>query len=253
MKPLMLAAALGVGLASPSVFQSWSVGAPTLAVDIQGSRFGGGPAQLTWSPDSTTLCLKTLDGDKSQMARYYELVPAEHTFRGVDFAPEWAAKYWTWKSARSAPGHPELVIQVENRNRSGGIPTEDLHAKGNNVSGGRTDTTLGINSGVAAANEAQGSVVRTLLLDGHAIGQYVDEPLVPGTTFGWSPETLHAVAFASPNGHLQVWAIRGETEEAPGAKGVLLPAWSPDGSQIAYLQKIGRNHYALMQVAVARR
>ena len=86
------------------------------------------------------------------------------------------------------PGHPELVIQVESHNKGGSIPTESLSAKAANV-GGR-----GLENAVAAQNEAEGSVVRTLTLKGEPIGQFVNQPLVPGTTFGWSPETLHALA-----------------------------------------------------------
>ena len=38
--------------------------------------------------------------------------------------------------------------------------------------------------------------------------------------------------------------------EVPGTKDVLLPAWSPDGTKIVYLQKTGRHDYAVMSVGV---
>ncbi len=69
-------------------------------------------------------------------------------------------------------------------------------------------------------------------------------------TFGWSPETLHAVAYAKPDGHLALMDLQGGKINVDAAKGILLPAWSPDGSAIVYIQKQGRHHYALMHVAV---
>jgi hypothetical protein len=222
--------------------QPFSTAAPAVVADLQGARFGGDPSQLAWSPDSTTVCIQTLEGDRPPLkTRYYLIRLAERDFHGVDVAPDWAPKYWEFKSARTPPGHPELAIQVETKNRSGNIPTESLRAK----AAGR-----GLENAVAAQNEAQGSVVRTLTLKGEAIGQYVDQPLVPGMTFGWSPEALHAVAYAKPDGRLALMDLQGGKTDVDAAKGIILPAWSPDGSAIVYLQKQGRRHYALMQVAV---
>jgi hypothetical protein len=214
---------------------------PVLAADIQGGRFAGDPSQLAWSPDNTTLCLQTLDGDAPPLkTRYYLIRPREHDFNGIDVAPDWAAKYWEWKTTRTPPGHPELVIQVDTQTGSKSVPTQSLLEKSKNGL---------MNNAVAAQNEA-GSVVRTLTLKGEAIGRYVDQPLVPGMTFGWSPATLHAVAFARPDGRLALMDFDGGTSDVEGTKDILLPAWSPDGSTLVYLQKKGRHHYALMQVAV---
>jgi hypothetical protein len=223
--------------------QSFSAAAPTLAADLQGSRFGGDPSQLAWSPDSTTLCLQTIEGDRPPLkTRYYMIRVGEHDFHGIDVAPDWAQKYWDWKTMRAAPGHPELVIQVETRNKSGKIPSQSLADKAAN---------RGRDNLVAAQNEAEGSVVRTLTLKGEIIGQYIDQPLVPGMTFGWSPEALHAVAYAMPDGHLAVMDLQGgKIPDIDAPKGISLPAWSPDGSTIVYVQKQGRHHYALMQVAI---
>jgi hypothetical protein len=221
--------------------QPLSGGAPVLAVDLQGGSFSGDPSQLAWSPDDTTLCLQTLDGDRPPLkTRYYLIRLAEHDFHGVDVAPDWAAKYWEWKTTRTPPARPELVIQVFTETGAKGIPTQSLLEKSKNGM---------MSNAVAAQNEA-GSQIRTLMLKGEAIGRYVDQPLVPGMTFGWSPAILHAVAFARPDGRLALMDFDGGTSDVEGAKGILLPAWSPDGSTVVYLQKKGRHHYALMQVAV---
>jgi WD40-like Beta Propeller Repeat len=237
----LLLAALVVSVPAAQA-QPFAAAAPMLAADLQGLPFSGDPSQLAWSPDSTTVCLQTLEGDRPPLkTRYYLIRLGEHAFHGIDVAPDWAPKYWDWKSARTPPGHPELVIEVDTQSKAGKIPTQSLQEKSKN---GLMDNA------VAAQNEAGGSVVRTLTLKGEAIGRYVNQPLVPGMTFGWSPEALHAVAYAKPGGELALMDLQGGKIAVDTTKGVSLPAWSPDGSMIVYVQKQGRHHYALMQVAV---
>jgi hypothetical protein len=245
MRALTLGLIFAASIASrPTAQQPFAAAAPTVIADLQGSRFKGEPSQLAWSPDSTTLCLQTLDGAQPSLTtRYYLVRLGDHDVQGIDVAPEWAAPYWTWKAARTAPGHPELVIQVETHNKSGKVPTQSLSDKAAN---------RGLDNAVAAQNEAEGSVIRTLTLKGESIGQYVDKPLVPGTTFGWSPETLHALAYTTLNGRLALMDLQGGALEIDATKGISLPAWSPDGSRIVYIQQQGRHHYAVMQVGVTR-
>ena len=45
----------------------------------------------------------------------------------------------------------------------------------------------------------------------------------------------------------------GRTIEVPGATDVLLPAWSPDGTRLAYLQKKDKKKYVLNVVEVGTR
>ena len=92
--------------------------------------------------------IQTLEGDSAPLkTRYYVIGPQQganaRAFQGVDAAPDWASTYWAWKSARAAPGHPELVIQVETHNKSGGIPTQSLRDKAAN---------RGIDNAIAALN-----------------------------------------------------------------------------------------------------
>jgi Tol biopolymer transport system component len=73
-------------------------------------------------------------------------------------------------------------------------------------------------------------------------------------TFGWSPEPLHAVAYVPHSGRLMLMdVLSGAKQEVPATSNVLLPAWSPDGSRIVFLQKTGRKTFALMRVNVTRR
>jgi hypothetical protein len=203
----------------------------------------GTPSQLTWSPDSKQLCLQTLEGDGPGKPHAYLVTIESRTSRGLDVPPAWAATYWTWKSTRMPPGHPELMIEVETLDKAGKIPTQSLSQKAKNGL---------MENAVAAQNEAGGSVTRTLKLKGETIGLYVDQPLVPGMTFGWSPETLHAVAFAKPDGHLAVLDLDNGRIDVEGTKSVLLPAWSPDGTTVAFIQKTGRRDYVLSTIGVVR-
>jgi hypothetical protein len=221
--------------------QSLSMAAPAVIVEWHGSQLKGTPSQLTWSPDSTSLCLQTIEGQNPGKPHAYLVEVAAKTFHGLDTPPEWAATYWEWKSTRTPPGHPELVIQVDTLNKSGEIPTQSL-------SGDKAKNGL-MENAVAAQNEA-GSTERRLTLKGETIGRYVDQPLVPGMTFGWSPQTLHAVAYANVDGRLAILDFDQGRVDVNGTKDVLLPAWAPDGASIAFVQKTGRRDYALLTVGV---
>jgi hypothetical protein len=222
--------------------QSFGIEPPSLAMEIQGASIKGVPSQLTWAPDNASLSLQTLEGNSAPLkAHYYLIRLSDHHLQGADAPPEWAGSYWDWKSSRTPPGHPEFVIQVESQHQAGGIPFQSLHDKAAN---------RGIDNAVAAQGAAAGALVRVLTLNGEAIGRYVDQPLVPGTTFGWSPERLRGVAFVKADGRLGLMDIEGAKVPIETDKGVLLPAWSPDGTRIVYLQKKGRRDYELMQVVV---
>jgi hypothetical protein len=221
--------------------QTFTPSAPTLVVTLSGGSFKGNPSQLSWSPDSKTLCVQTLEGDTAPLkTRFFVVSIDERTFHGADVAPDWVAGYWEFKTSRTPPGHPELHIEVETQNQGTGVPTQSLSDKAKN----------GMMDNAVAAQNAAGNVVRVLKLKGEVIGRYENQPLVPGMTFGWSPAALHAVAYAKPGGHLGLLDLDAAPIEVPGTKDVLLPAWSPDGAKIVYLQKTGRHDYAVMSIGV---
>ncbi len=232
--------ALLAGLFLP-LDQPLTVTAPATIVEWHGGQLKGTPSQLAWSPDSKLLCLQTTEGDTPGKTHPYVITLESRKYQGVDVPPDWVAKYWEWKSARTPPGRPELVIQVETKNESAKVPTQSLMDKSKQ---GMIDNAVG------AQNEAGGSVTRTLTLKGEAIGRYVNEPLVPGLTFGWSPAALHAVAYTKTDGRLAIFDFDKIPVDVEGTRAVLLPAWSPDGSSIALLQKTGRRDYVLSIVGV---
>jgi hypothetical protein len=242
MRQLHVGFAVALAFCAGALAQSFGTEPPSAIMELRESTLTGAPAQLSWSPDSTTLALQTLEGASAPLkARWYLIRLTDRSLQGVDGAPEWAMTYWTWKSARTPPGHPSMVIQVESQHQAGLIPSQSLRDKAAN---------RGIDNAVAARNAASGSLVRVLTLNGEAIGRYVDEPLVPGTTFGWSPERLRAVTYIRTDGRLGAMDLEGSKIDLNTGKGVLLPAWSPDGSRIVYLQQKGGHDYDLMQIVV---
>jgi Tol biopolymer transport system component len=90
--------------------------------------------------------------------------------------------------------------------------------------------------------------VITLRLKGETVGEFVNGPLVPGLTFGWSPAALGLIAFTDKGGKVVVMDQSGAKKEVPSTSDAVLPAWSDDGAKLAFLKKDGRRKYGL-QVA----
>jgi Tol biopolymer transport system component len=75
---------------------------------------------------------------------------------------------------------------------------------------------------------------------------------VPGLTFGWSPKGVGLIAFADTSGKLSLMDRTGAVRRIDSTKAVTLPAWSMDGTKLAYLEKTARTTYALVIATVGR-
>jgi hypothetical protein len=108
------------------------------------------------------------------------------------------------------------------------------------------DPSSGTSVGEVASRAAQTQkqLVRTLTLKGERVGEFVGTQFLPGYTFGWAPRN-RIVAYANVSGRLAIMDEQGNKQQVEGTKGVILPAWSSDGSRIAFLQKAGKNKYDL--------
>ena len=85
-----------------------------------------------------------------------------------------------------------------------------------------------------------------MLLKGEVVGEWVNHRIMPGTTFGWEPAGTHLIAYADkPSGRLVMMDTNGAKQKVDGTKGVVAPAWSNDGTRLAYLEGRGRNKFAL--------
>jgi hypothetical protein len=113
--------------------------------------------------------------------------------------------------------------------------------------GGFQDVANGSGTSVSAiANRAQQQVKVTaviLKLNGEVVGEFVGTPPEPGSTFGWAPSMPARLAYATTAGRLAILDAKGKKHEISGTKNVSLPAWSIDGSKIAFVSMTAKNKY----------
>jgi hypothetical protein len=258
----MLQTILALGAAS-SLLQSSSstgamnvatltIGAPTAVVELDLGKLKGDLRQIGWSPEGGKLYIQTADGNPpSQKMHHYWVAVEGGAVLGLDAQPEWADKYWAFKSDRSAPGIGSLMIDVTQKFETMKVGTGQagaLDREANPIGGnvGNIDT-------IAKGNDQnQKQNVMRLTLFGETIGQFVNERPIPGLTFSWGPEKSGAIAFTDPDGRLMLLDQAKHKRSVAGAKDALLPAWSADGTRLAWVQKSGRRKYTLMYATVAR-
>jgi hypothetical protein len=224
-------------------------------VDL-GKLKGNMVSQLSWSPDGKQLYLQTLTEDKQALPKdyfHYVIPAAGGTFEKVGAAPEWAVTYWTWKSAKNAPDDKAFAIDISQDKRvasATALPMAGELAKGgsNPGSGGASNDAM-----MAAAMTSSNATIYTMLLKGEIVGEWINHRIMPGVTFGWGPAGTHLVAYADKqSGRLVIMDATGAKQKVDGTKSVVLPAWTEDGSRIAYLEGRGHNQFALIVASVNR-
>jgi hypothetical protein len=245
----VLAALALFAFGGPAMFQ---VSAPATIVDLGKGVLKGDPVQLAWSPEGQ-FYIQTVEGQAPKAKfRHYVIAVGDKGPKSVGDEPKWAAEYWAFKSTRNTPARPDLMIEVQDRVERNRLPTQSLsqRAKGAESGGG----AIALQGAAEAANDYKnGADIRTLVLGKQVISTIIDGALIPGVTFGWSPAKLRAVAYVDEKGRLGVYEyINGADLAVPDTKDVLLPAWSPTGDKIVFLQRTGRHEYSLQQVNVSR-
>jgi hypothetical protein len=251
---LMIAIMLALGV--PAVLQldasSVTLSPPIVIVELDTGKLKGDLARLAWSPDARQIYVQTVEqGRAGSRMRHYVLNLDGQPPHGVDQEPAWAGAYWFWKSGRAAPGLSAFMIDVEqrqNRLTATATPTGGDLARG--APAGATPS--GMAGGVQAAYQSQMTDTFILKLKGEVIGEFINTPAVPGLTFGWGPSGTGLIAFANRDGHLVIMDSEGRKQEVASSKAVLLPAWTDDGKQLAYLEKSGKKKFVLKVVQVTR-
>lgn len=244
----LLTAAL-IGPALP-LYQAAS---PATITQIDASKLKGLPAQLAWS-DGTQLYLQMAEKDSDERVKKthaFLLSLADPTPAPVDSAPDWAARYWSWKSYKTPPNAegPEITVSEEKRTR---VATESAMGgsvnEGGGVIQGMGSTGTSIDS-VSTRAQQQANVRATVLrLKDEIVGEFVGTPPVAGVTFGWAPAAPARLAYTNTAGHLAIIDAHGQKHEIAGTKNVSLPAWSIDGSKIAFVSMTGKNKYDICVV-----
>ncbi len=240
-----------VAAQSPMRVGALKLSQPSTIAELDTAKLKGQPSRLAWSADGTQLYVQTMEGSfgqPGQKLRHYAITVADGSRQDLQAEPDWASAYWTTKSGQTSPDGPPLKIELKTETRTEKTVSSPMGgdlARGG--AGGETGTGAG--DALAAAYNQQPVPVNTMLVSGSIVGQFVNSVIVPGLTFGWGPKGSKVIAFTEhKSGRVVVMDERGEKREVAGSKDAILPAWSADGTRIAWLQRDGKKRFTL-QVA----
>jgi hypothetical protein len=228
---------------------------PVVVGSLDSGKLKGEPIQLAWSSDDTQLFLQTAERDSVGMIKnphYFLMWVSDGKPSPVQTPPDWAISYWSWKSNKTAPGSSTFSIDIKQEIKTN-IPTASpmggslaRGGAGFNPDGGGTS----IEDVTMRAQQMQKQQVITITLRNETIGEFVNQQFLPGYTFGWSPRQVGLIAYSNPDGHLVVMDEQGEKQELAGTRDAVLPAWSTDGSKIAFLQRTGKKKYDIVVIVI---
>jgi hypothetical protein len=235
-----------------------SVADPLPIVELDMGKLKGEPWRLAWSPDAKEMYLQTVDRDGHgavKSTKHYVIALDSKSVKSVDQEPAWASKYWLWKSGQASPGAPAFKIRVDQRQetvRSTAAPTG-----GDLARGGTADPTAGssLSDVASVANQTQTLGIYSLKLNDTVVGEWVNEPVVTGVNFGWATAPNHLLAFSKRDGSgpLTLLDDQGHKDEVAGTKGATLPAFSDDGTKLAWLTRKDKKHFELTVGTVGAR
>lgn len=223
---------------------------PVLVADLDLGKLKGDLRQVGWSPDGKQLYVQTVEGNPaSPKRRHYLFAVSGGALAGADAQPEWAADYWAYKSDRLAPGLESVAIDVEQKieNLKFGTGSPGAADRSSNPMGAENINSA---SNVEKAAESQHVNVVRLKVYGETISEFQNVQPIPGLTFSWGEEGTGAIAYTDEIGRLFLLDRQKHKRTVAGVKDALLPAWTNDGTQLAWVQKTGRKKYALMYANV---
>jgi hypothetical protein len=256
---LLIATMLVQTSAAKPAAEAVKASAPVVVTELDVGKLKGEPFRLAWSPDAKELYVQTAERDgvgTVKKARHYIVLTAGGAPKEVDAEPDWAAKYWTWKSWKAAPGSPAFAISLDERREI--LKSTDV-GRGGTIAGMGGDASAGAQvggggpggGGTMVIPEGQNANIRTMRLKGEVIGEWINSVIVPGLTFGWSPASLNLIAFSAKNGDLVVMDEHGRKQKIDTAKTTSLPAWSDDGKKLAYVEQKDRKKFVLNVVEIS--
>ena len=217
---------------------SLAVSTPQLVCHLDMNVLKGAVRRLSWSPDGLYLHVQTIDRD----VLHDYIVALDDKEISLAFGePEWAAAYWARKADLSAPGEPGLKIEViEKHQRTRQTP----FAGGFSAGGAQT---------VDQRNPTDTFAIEvSLKLLGEEVGYFLNDVAYGGITFGWGPSGSGLLVFADAKGRIALFDRQKHKKIVAGTKDAVLPAWSSDGTHVAFLQKDNRRIYSLMTATISR-
>lgn len=220
----------------------------TLWSEVDAADLKGRPARLAWSPDGAQLYLRTVEGSSAASLKlHHYLVARGGQPTAIDAEPAWAEPYWAWKSSKNFFGDTRASIQIERKSEMVANLNAPADGKAAYLGDGRTDRNL---PSTMSAKAGTSKVTSRLMLMDQIVGEFVDEQIVPGYTFSWSPRPLRRIAYRSTQGRLSIMTLDGSVETVEGAHDVVLPAWSSDGASLAYIDLSNRKRIAVRIVTM---
>jgi hypothetical protein len=251
---LLLAFALfiqnAVGL-QPIVASRLSLSKPVVVAELSGDRLPGFPLRLTWSPNGRELYLRLVRQDRwgNETTWHVGVALADSTVRPLDREPAWSQVYWAWKSASACPGVPAFVVDIETQTQ---VVSPTAAGAGGSIAQNSGDPygpgfELGPQGQAIIARAMQSQTVTTVWMraKGQLVSQFVNARPIQGLLFGWTPEGMGGLAYADEKRRLVVMDREGHRHQARDAKGVLLPAWSPDGTRLAWLEQSAARRFTI--------
>jgi hypothetical protein len=237
----LLAIVLTQSVAPPAFdVTSLTVAAPTLVCELDLNQLKGELRRLSWSPDGRSIHLQTAAGPDAD-ARDYIVTVTDGVVSLAFGEPEWAAQYWAMKSSLAAPGVPSLRLEVQLNNRR----TRPTPFGGGTANGGAY--TPDVKNPVDAFESEV-----TLRLQGLELGSWINDAPMAGDTFGWGPPASAAIVYVGRGDRLTLMDQEKRRTVVATVKGAAFPAWSTDGTRLAFVQRTGRKKYRLMVAAVRR-
>ncbi|HEY2153784.1 MAG TPA: hypothetical protein VGH34_23465 [Vicinamibacterales bacterium] len=249
---LVLASALSISsaqtpLTGPIDVTTLTVTSQKSIVELDLGKLKGDLRQIGWSPDATKLYIQTVDGDPgSEKIRHYMVAADGGPVEPIPAEPDWAQAYWAYKSDRSAPGLGSIMIDVQQK--AEGVKIGTGSGRPDDVGKGGDAANMNLN---AATESQKQNVIRLMVFD-EAISEFVNQRPVPGLMFSWGPAASATIAYTTLDGHLILLDRGHHKQTVAGAKDALLPAWTTDGSRLAWVQKAGRKKYVLVWATVSR-